>query len=69
MTIPGTIDYVELPSSDLGLTKQFFSAVFNWRFVDYGPKYIAIENAGLDRGFYLSQPAAHFVSTNQNAWQ
>ena len=48
------IDYVEFPSTDIARTKAFFSEVFGWSFVDYGPKYTAISEAGIDGGFYLS---------------
>ena len=43
------INYVEFPA-----TKQFFSDVFNWSFVDYGPDYSAFSGAGLDGGFFKS---------------
>jgi len=46
------INYIEFPSSDMGVTKNFFSSVFAWKFTDYGPDYTAIENAGIDGGFY-----------------
>lgn len=48
------INYVEFPAKDLEATKSFFSNVFNWSFVDYGPEYTAFSNEGLDGGFYLS---------------
>jgi len=48
------INYIEIPSSNLKSSKAFFTQVFDWRFVDFGPEYIAIENAGFDGGFYLS---------------
>lgn len=48
------INYIELPATNLEGTKKFFSDAFGWRFIDYGPDYIAIENAGLDGGFYRS---------------
>ncbi|TVP57275.1 MAG: VOC family protein [Halomonadaceae bacterium] len=54
----GKIDYVELPSRDLEVTKQFFAAAFGCSFVDYGSEYIAIENAGLDGGFFHSDKVA-----------
>lgn len=54
MNKTGKINYVEMPSGDLNATKQFFGAVFGWSFVDYGPDYVAIENAGLDGGFFRS---------------
>ncbi len=50
----GKINYVEIPSRNLEVTKSFFASAFGWSFVDYGPEYVAIENAGLDGGFYKS---------------
>lgn len=49
------INYVEFPAKDIGASKIFFSTVFNWQFIDYGPEYSAFSNAGLDGGFYLSK--------------
>ena len=49
-----TINYIELPCSDMDATKEFFSTVFGWTFEDYGPDYIAFANAGLAGGFYRS---------------
>ncbi|EPK5696434.1 VOC family protein [Pseudomonas aeruginosa] len=46
------LNYVEFPASDLAKTKAFFSAVFGWDFVDYGPEYTAFSNQGLDGGFF-----------------
>lgn len=54
----GKINYVEIPARDLEATKRFFAAAFGWTFVDYGPEYIAIENAGLDGGFFKSDRVA-----------
>ena len=54
----GKINYLEMPSRDLNATKQFFSSVFGWSFVDYGPEYVAIEDAGLDGGFFKSDKVA-----------
>ena len=48
------INYIEFPSSDLTKTKSFFGKVFGWKFVDYGPDYSSIVEAGIDGGFYLS---------------
>ncbi len=53
------INYVEFPAKDLEETKEFFSKVFGWTFVDYGPEYIAFSNEGLDGGFFKSN-----LSTN-----
>lgn len=54
MTETGKINYIEIPSTDIELTKKFFSAAFGWSFVDYGSEYVAIEDAGLDGGFFKS---------------
>jgi len=48
------INYVEFPAKDINQTKKFFTEVFNWSFVDYGPEYTAFSNEGLDGGFYKS---------------
>lgn len=48
------INYIEFPVKNITQTKQFFSAVFGWTFVDYGDEYCAINNAAIDGGFYLS---------------
>ena len=53
----GQIDYVELPGGRLDETRRFYGAAFGWRFVDYGPTYVAVEGAGLDAGFH-SEPGA-----------
>ncbi|WP_417683112.1 VOC family protein [Pseudidiomarina aquimaris] len=50
-----SINYVELPATNIEATKKFFSDAFNWSFVDYGPDYAAIQGAGLDGGFYRSE--------------
>lgn len=51
------LNYVEFAASDLMATKAFFTTVFNWQFVDYGPEYTAFsqDSAGLDGGFYQAQ--------------
>ena len=48
------LNYVEFPAAKLEATKAFFSAVFDWTFVDYGPDYTAFSGQGLDGGFYQS---------------
>ena len=48
------INYVEFPAQDIKATKDFFSTVFGWSFVDYGPEYCAFSNAGIDGGFFKS---------------
>jgi len=58
VTETGKINYVEIPAKDLEATKRFFGEAFGWTFVDYGPEYVAIENAGLDGGFFKSDNVA-----------
>ena len=45
-------NYLEFPAKDIEKTKAFFSSVFGWSFVDYGPEYTAFSNAGIDGGFF-----------------
>jgi predicted enzyme related to lactoylglutathione lyase len=56
------INYVEYPARDIEATKQFFSAAFDWSFVDYGPDYTSFSNQGLDGGFFRSE----LTSTTKN---
>ncbi|ENQ5030678.1 VOC family protein, partial [Vibrio cholerae] len=49
------LNYVEFAANDLESTKAFFSKTFGWSFVDYGPKYIAFSNEGLDGGFFKAE--------------
>ncbi|MCE0492695.1 VOC family protein [Vibrio salinus] len=46
------LNYVEFAAKDLVATKRFFTSVFGWEFVDYGPEYTAFSNQGLDGGFF-----------------
>lgn len=48
------INYIELPSKDIAKTKAFFTAVFGWSFVDYGPEYTAFSNDVIKGGFFKS---------------
>lgn len=54
MPVHHKVNYFEFHSHDLAQTKAFFSSVFDWSFTDYGDSYVAISNAGLDGGFFLS---------------
>ncbi|MBF6057392.1 MULTISPECIES: VOC family protein [Thiomicrorhabdus] len=58
MNIDGKMNYVEFAARDLAATKAFFSTVFGWAFVDYGPEYTAFSDQGLDGGFYKSDLVA-----------
>jgi len=56
------INYVEFPAKDVEKAKAFFTTVFGWFFVDYGPEYSAFKNEGLNGGFYK----ADLVSSTTN---
>ena len=45
------INYVEFPAKDIEKAKAFFSTVFGWSFVDYGPEYTSFNDGRLDGGF------------------
>jgi predicted enzyme related to lactoylglutathione lyase len=62
MNIHEKINYLEFPARDIGATKEFFSKVFDWSFVDYGPEYSAFSNAGIEGGFYKSGLSASTVN-------
>lgn len=57
MTRHEQIDYVEFPARNIDATKTFFSKVFNWTFVDYGPDYTAFTTDSLNGGFFKSDLA------------
>ena len=54
-SLPNTIDYVEMPSTDIAATKKFFSQLFGWSFQDYGPDYCAFDDGRMTGGFYASE--------------
>jgi len=52
------INYIELSSTSIERTKEFYGKVFGWEFVDYGPDYVSFTapSAGIDGGFYRVDP-------------
>jgi predicted enzyme related to lactoylglutathione lyase len=50
------LDYVEFASTDPAASRAFFSAVFGWSFVDYGPDYTAFDDGRLQGGFFRGTP-------------
>jgi len=48
------INYVEFPAKNIDATKAFFTTVFGWSFIDYGPEYTAFSNEGINGGFFKS---------------
>jgi len=61
-SLPNTIDYIEIPSRDLAKTKKFFSALFGWSFVDYGPDYASFDDGRMTGGFFSSEKNARVDS-------
>lgn len=54
MTKHNKINYIEIPAKNIEATKAFFSEVFGWSFVDYGPDYCSFSAQGVDGGFFKS---------------
>ncbi len=44
------IDYVEFAAPQLEATQDFFAKAFGWSFIEYGPDYRDIQNAGTGGG-------------------
>ena len=51
------IDYIELPVRDMARAKQFYGAVFEWKFEDYGPAYTSFFDGRLGGGFTMERSA------------
>lgn len=51
------IDYIEFDSEDLAASRSFFATAFGWRFTDYGPDYLGIEDQKLDGGVSRAEGA------------
>lgn len=44
------VDFFEIPSTDLAVSKAFYAAAFGWTFQDWGDDYADIQGAGLSGG-------------------
>jgi hypothetical protein len=51
------IDYIEMPTTDIAATKQFYTAAFGWKFTDYGSDYTSFQDGRLAGGFATGRPA------------
>lgn len=49
------IDYIEFKAKDLGVTKDFYTNLFGWKFTDYGPTYCSFTESGIAGGFELTE--------------
>lgn len=54
-----TIDYIEIPSTDIAASKAFYGAVFGWVFQDWGPDYASFQDGRGDGGFRLVEEIDH----------
>jgi len=45
------IDYIEFSATDITAVKQFYTAVFGWKFTDYWPDYTSFEDGRISGGF------------------
>ncbi len=54
MPTHNTINYIELPTTDIPATKEFYSKLFGWSFTDWGEHYISFGGAGISGGFDAS---------------
>src|SRR4051812_2815993 len=50
------IDYAELRAKDIPAAQRFYSAVFGWKFEDYGPDYTSFHDGRLAGGFATGGP-------------
>ena len=46
-----TLNYLELPTKDIGASKRFYAGVFEWDVTDFGPSYAATTSGDTDVGF------------------
>jgi len=52
------IDYVEIPVTDLQKAREFFAALFEWSFQEWGDDYLSFSDGNLDGGFrHATEPA------------
>lgn len=58
MSAENRIDYVEIPVTDLGKTRDFFSALFGWSFQDWGDEYMSFSDGRLAGGFRRAEEPA-----------
>lgn len=48
------IDYIEFLTTDMDVTRKFYSGVFGWEFTDYGPDYSSFADGRLNGGFVVA---------------
>jgi len=48
------IDYLEIPVSDPARAREFFEAMFGWKFQEWGPDYLSFNDGRFDGGICRS---------------
>ena len=48
------IDYIEFQTTDMKEIKEFYSEVFGWEMVDYGPDYTSFQDGRMNGGFTVA---------------
>jgi len=71
MRAENRIDYVEIPVTNLKKAREFFAALFDWSFEEWGEEYMSFSDGRFDGGFRLCNEATPaggvliiFFSTN-----
>ena len=57
MRAENRIDYVEIPVTNLKKAREFFAALFDWSFEEWGEEYMSFSDGRLDGGFRLCSEA------------
>lgn len=53
----GQIDYIEIPTTDLVRTSEFFGEFFGWSFQEWGPDYSSFNDGRMDGGLRRAEEA------------
>lgn len=51
------IDYIEIPTPDVGASRSFFETLFGWDFQEWGPDYVSFDDGRTTGGFRTSDRA------------
>ena len=49
------VDYIEFTCTDVDEIKRFYSAVFGWKFTDFGEAYVSFNDGRLNGGFAAAE--------------
>ena len=63
MSVENQVNYVEIPATDIGKAREFFTSMFGWSFTEWGPDYVSFNDGRLDGGIRATDepPAANGV--------